>query len=84
MAEITLTKHAIAAASRRQITEKTIWEAINGPDHIFPDPKDAELQWYVKKIDGRCLVIIVKEETGQFKCITVFYDRRLQRRGLCT
>jgi hypothetical protein len=81
--EIVLTKHLIEKAEKRQIDIRLVEECLKNPDYILPDPKDIELKWYVKKHNERCLVVVVKGEEGYYKSITVFYDRRLKRRGLC-
>ena len=81
--EIIFTNHLTEKAEKRQISMDVVRECLKNPDYIMPDPKDDELKWYVKKYSERCLVVVVKEEAGYYKCITVFFDRRLRRRGLC-
>lgn len=81
--EIVLTKHLRDKAAQRQIGLDVVEETVRNPDFTLPDPKDAELKWHIKKYKGRCLVVIIKEDKGSLKVVTVFYDRRLQRRGLC-
>lgn len=82
--DIVLTKHLRDKAQQRQIGLDMVEETVRKPDFTLPDPTDAELKWHIKKYNGRCLVVIIKEEVGSLKGVTVFYDRRLQRRGLCT
>lgn len=82
--DIVLTKHLRDKAAQRRIEFDKVYETVSHPDFTLPDPKDADLKWYVKKYKNRCLVVIIKAENDSLKGITVFYDRRLQRRGLCT
>ncbi|WP_028950578.1 DUF4258 domain-containing protein [Sulfurihydrogenibium subterraneum] len=65
------------------ITLDTVMDAIQNPDFIFQD-KIANRENRIKKINGRCLKVVVEKKDNILIVMTVFFDRGLKRRGLCS
>ena len=65
------------------ITPGKIKEYVINPDLIVPDPNHKCREWRIKKIQGRCLKIVVEVRRDRLEIITVFFDRTLKRKGLC-
>lgn len=53
------------------------------PDIVIPDKQYENREWRIKKINGRCLKIVVEPKKDRLLIITVFFDRGLKRRNLC-
>ncbi len=65
-----------------ELTLEIIEDTIKNPDFIVEDRKPYR-EGRVKKIQGRCLKVVVEKEFNKLKVITIFWDRTLRRRGLC-
>lgn len=65
------------------LTWEVIKDTIQKPDITMPDPEHPSRVWLIKKIEGRCLKIIMEVKGDEMKAITVFFDRGLRRKGLC-
>lgn len=68
--------------SPEELTVDMIESVIKNPDFIIEDRKP-EREGRVKKINGRCLKVVIEKKNDKFLVITVFWDRTLRRRGLC-
>ena len=64
-------------------TFETAMEAIQNPDFILQD-KESNRENRVKKINGRCLKVVIEKKDNILIVVTVFFDRGLKRRGLCS
>lgn len=53
------------------------------PDIIMKDPKIADRDWRIKKLDGRCLRIVTESKEDEIVVVTAFLDRTLRRKGIC-
>ncbi len=65
-----------------ELTIEIIEDTIKNPDFVIKDRKPYR-EGRIKKIQGRCLKVIVEKELDKFKVITIFWDRTLRRKGLC-
>jgi len=65
------------------ITPEKIKEYVINPDLIITDPNHEHREWRIKKIQGRCLKIVVERRGIKLEIVTVFFDRTLKRKGLC-
>ncbi len=65
-----------------KLTIEIVEDTIKNPDFVVKDRKPNR-EGKVKKINGRCLKIIVEKENNKLKIITIFWDRTLRRKGLC-
>ena len=67
------------------------WEQFRDRKEISPVELSIEIiedrkpkrEGRIKKIQGRCLKVVVEKETNKLKVITIFWDRTLRRKGLC-
>ncbi len=66
-----------------EITRELVMETIEMPDLVLPDPYNRSREWRIKKIKGYCLKVIVEVMSDKILAITLFFDRRLRRQGLC-
>ncbi len=65
-----------------ELTKELIEETVKKPDFIVDD-KIPNREGRIKKIDGRCLKVVVEKENDKLIVITIFWDRTLRRKGLC-
>ena len=65
-----------------ELTIELIKDTVLNPDFTVEDIKPNR-EGRIKKINGRCLKVIVEVEKDKLKIITVFWDRTLRRKGLC-
>ena len=65
-----------------ELTIEIVEDAIKNPDFIVADKKPYR-EGRIKKIQGRCLKVVVEKYGNKLKVITVFWDRGLRRKGLC-
>ncbi len=65
-----------------ELSIEIIEDTIRNPDFIIEDRKPKR-EGRIKKIQGRCLKVVVEKETNKLKVITIFWDRTLRRKGLC-
>ncbi|GEM_PF-1911931 len=68
---------------KQGITPKTIVEFAFNPDKVLPDDVFSNREWRIKKVDSRCLKIVVEPENDILIIITAYFDRTLKRKGLC-
>ena len=66
-----------------ELTKEILLEAISRPDLIIPDPKNPSREWRIRKIEGYCLKVIVEVMSDGLVALTLFFDRKLRRQGLC-
>ena len=82
MREIELSTHAKEMLKERNILEEWVWRTIENPDK--KRRKDDYNMHYTKSIKehgGRVLHIVVNQNIYPNRIITVFFDRRLGRKG---
>jgi hypothetical protein len=75
------TKHAKDMLIERNITEEWVWRTINAFDK--KDTGTDNNTPYLKAIDeneGRILRVVVNSNVEPNRIVTVFFDRRLQRK----
>jgi len=65
-----------------ELTIEIIEDVIKNPDFIVEDRKPYR-EGRIKKIQGRCLKVVVEKDGNKLKVITIFWDRSLRRKGLC-
>ena len=65
------------------VTPEKVVEFAFNPDYILPDDVFPERKWHIKKVENRCLKIIVEPEGDILVIITAYFDRTLKRKGLC-
>jgi hypothetical protein len=67
------------------LTLELIEDTVINPDFILSDPNFDHREWRIKKINGRCLRVIVElpSQDDRLIVITVMFDRNLKRKGLC-
>jgi len=65
------------------INPEKIQEFALFPDFTLPDDIFPNREWRIKRINGRCLKIVVEEEGNILIIVTAYFDRTLKRRGLC-
>ncbi len=88
---IVYTRHFKLRFERRRETSPVplTWELVEStilhPDFVMPDPSFPNRHWRVKKISGHCLRVVVEvPETGDYLiAVTLLFDRKLRRKGLC-
>jgi len=76
-----LTKHAIDVTSERDIPLEFIERVIDHPEVKEADARDAELEYYLSRIeeyDNRVLRVIVNKQSNPILVITAFFDRNMR------
>lgn len=79
--KVEFSKHAIAMLIERNIREEWIWRTIDNFDNKETGPDDNI--HYLKVTDeneGRILRVVVNSNIEPHRIVTVFFDRRLQRK----
>ena len=66
-----------------EITPEKIVQFASKPDITLPDDIFPNREWRIKKINSRCLKIVVEQEDDILVIITAYFDRTLKRKGLC-
>ncbi len=77
--QIVYTSHARTVIAERAIHESWIEAALTSPDWIEPDPADADVERRFRAIPemaGRILRVACSVGAGEFRVITVFFDRK--------
>ncbi|MEN3028647.1 MAG: DUF4258 domain-containing protein [Aquificaceae bacterium] len=65
------------------ITIEKILYYIHNPDLVLDDPLYPDRKYYVKRVEGRCLKVVVEHREDILTPITVFFDRALRKKGIC-
>ncbi|GAB6887332.1 hypothetical protein JCM13304A_08300 [Desulfothermus okinawensis JCM 13304] len=65
------------------VTPEKIIEFASNPDFNLPDDIFSNREWRIKKINGRCLKIVIEYRGNEIIIITAYFDRTLRRKGLC-
>jgi len=87
--EVIYTDHFWDRFQRRQkespvpLTIELVESAILSPDLTLPDKKHPSREWRIKKVAGRCLRVVVEPTGSRLIVITLLFDRKLRRKGLC-
>jgi len=79
--EIEFSKHAKHMLLRRKILEEWVWRVLNTPDKKRRG--DDDNMHYTKAIrekEGRILHVVVNAKVQPNRIVTVFFDRRLERK----
>ena len=66
-----------------QVTPEKIVEFAFNPDLVLPDDVFPNREWRIKKVEERCLKVVVELEGDTLVIITAYFDRTLRRKGLC-
>jgi len=87
--EVVYTDHFWDRFRRRQkespvpLTIELVESAVFSPDLTLPDKKHPGREWRIKKVAGRCLRVVVEPARNRLIVITLLFDRKLRRKGLC-
>ncbi|CAN5279929.1 hypothetical protein BH20VER2_BH20VER2_00890 [soil metagenome] len=76
-----LTKHAQKALEERGIEIEWMERTLSAPESILPDPEDATVQRYFRKIPefgGRILRVAVNTTVEPNRVVSVFFDRAMK------
>jgi len=82
MRDIELSQHAQDMLQEREIPEEWVWQAIDEPDRTETGA-NGNIH-YIKAIPehgGRFLRVVVNPHSQPKRIVTLFFDRRLRRRG---
>lgn len=68
---------------KQGVNVEKIIEFANNPDIILPDDIFPNRKWHIKKVEERCLKIVVEVKEDKLIIITAYFDRTLKRRRIC-
>jgi hypothetical protein len=76
---ILFSRHAREMLAEGNISEDLVREAILKPDR--KEEKEGDVCHFIRKVGERFLRLVVRGRTEPYTVLTVFYDRRLRRKG---
>jgi len=82
MPDIELTAHAKDMLLERSIAEDWLWLAIHSPHREWVgDDHNVHYAKTIKEREGRVLHVVVNPDLQPNRVVTIFFDRRLGRKG---
>lgn len=76
-----LTNHALKVVDEREIQTDWIDITLSAPELVLPDPGDAEVERYFRRIPefgGRILRVAINTAVEPKRVVSVFFDRTMK------